>query len=162
MAADHTRIGARIGAFAEIYEDLRQYRDETGATVTVAPLGRIETTLEALFDSDATDRLVLGWVLEWIHRTRAVLNGCLAELIRGPFATWALNDLRVQTASRSTGLADILRDHAETMLVDAKDVLENTIAIGTAITAASANTGNGTIILSIKEPIEKRSQERIN
>lgn len=162
MAADHARIGARLGAFAELYEDLRQYRDETGATVTLAPLGRVETTLEALFDADATDRLVLGWVLSWIQRTRAAVNGCIAELVNGPFAAWVLNDLRVQTSSRNTGVIDILRDHAETMLTDAKDLLENTIAIGTAIAAAASNVGNGTIILSIKEPIEKRSQERIN
>lgn len=160
MAGTHAVIGDDLGTFIKAYNQIRRFRDDT-ADFTVTPIPKLRADAEPTFHTDEVHRFIWTAYSAWFDSVTGALNGLISSMISGPFAVWATEFLRPDIDSTTTDLLDIIRDLQEEMLDDNKDILENTITLSSGPTADSENIGDGVVTVSLLEPIEKRSEERI-
>jgi hypothetical protein len=158
MAADHGTIGDDFGAFLKVSEEVADLRDAASGTVTIDAVETTRDAFIALFNTDAEHKFILEAIKNWINSYRAALNGVIASLWSGPVALWLGEYVRGQVDSTADSVQDIVRDWAEAMLNDGKNVEELTVAV-VGPTADPDNSGDGTMTVIALEPFEARPNE---
>ena len=158
--ADHGLLGDELGHLVKSAYAAITWRDATTDSVSIPSITKLLADAEALFDIDTTGKLLLPQIIAMYQGWRQSLNGMVAGLTSGPFAAWVSERLRVEIDTPAVKLGDILRDHVEQMLIDSKEVQKNVVAVG-AVSADANNEGDGTVVVSILDPLTGTNNERV-
>lgn len=148
MATDHTTIGTDLGKIIRVWEVMDDVCTG-GSGASIDDIDVLKAEYVGVMDADASklDISLRGQAVlaDWWNTMQALKT----RWIQSVFTPWVMTYLKDRSGLNSTGrsVASVLSDLYDQMTADSKTILWNTITLGT-VTAASGNTGDGTVYVS--------------